>query len=187
MEELHTDRIDGGHEASYGARSRARERAYSNTKLALSAALETRNASAGIDWDAERTCETVYQTSLLRLSQDVAERSASFTSRHLLSASGWQIQTPTREVLSFYRTVEVSRTVQLSSQRGHCASRLDDFSHPIATFSSFLPPPYLRICLTYTLIHNVPSVLSPPRHLFLLNPRRRLHPMLHPPRHAPRR
>jgi hypothetical protein len=30
MEELHTDRIDGGHEASYGARSRARERAYSN-------------------------------------------------------------------------------------------------------------------------------------------------------------
>ena len=31
MEELHTDSIDGGHEASYGARSRARERAYSNT------------------------------------------------------------------------------------------------------------------------------------------------------------
>jgi hypothetical protein len=30
MEELHTDSIDGGHEASYGARSRARERAYSN-------------------------------------------------------------------------------------------------------------------------------------------------------------
>jgi hypothetical protein len=30
-EELHTDSIDGGHEASYGARSRARERAYSNT------------------------------------------------------------------------------------------------------------------------------------------------------------
>jgi hypothetical protein len=34
MEELHTDSIDGGHEASYGARSRARERAYSN-KLRL--------------------------------------------------------------------------------------------------------------------------------------------------------
>jgi hypothetical protein len=30
MEELHTDSIDGGHEASYGARSRAGERAYSN-------------------------------------------------------------------------------------------------------------------------------------------------------------
>jgi hypothetical protein len=30
MEELHTDSIDGGHEASYGARSRARERAYPN-------------------------------------------------------------------------------------------------------------------------------------------------------------
>jgi hypothetical protein len=33
MEELHTDSIDGGHEASYGARSRARERAYSNTEV----------------------------------------------------------------------------------------------------------------------------------------------------------
>jgi hypothetical protein len=32
MEELHTDSIDEGHEASYGARSRARERAYSNSK-----------------------------------------------------------------------------------------------------------------------------------------------------------
>jgi hypothetical protein len=32
MEELHTDSIDGGHEASYGARSRARERAYFNNK-----------------------------------------------------------------------------------------------------------------------------------------------------------
>ena len=31
MEELHTDSIDGGSEASYGARSRARERVYSNT------------------------------------------------------------------------------------------------------------------------------------------------------------
>jgi hypothetical protein len=30
MEELHTGSIDGGHEARYGARSRARERAYSN-------------------------------------------------------------------------------------------------------------------------------------------------------------
>jgi hypothetical protein len=30
MEELHTDSIDGGHEASYGTRSRARERAQSN-------------------------------------------------------------------------------------------------------------------------------------------------------------
>jgi hypothetical protein len=35
MEELHTDSIDGGHEASYGARSRARERAYSNNTLKL--------------------------------------------------------------------------------------------------------------------------------------------------------
>jgi hypothetical protein len=34
MEELHTDSIDGGHEASYGARSRARERAYSNISQA---------------------------------------------------------------------------------------------------------------------------------------------------------
>jgi hypothetical protein len=33
MEELHTDSIDGGHEASYGARLRARERAYSNKLL----------------------------------------------------------------------------------------------------------------------------------------------------------
>jgi hypothetical protein len=33
MEELHTDSIDGGHEASYGARSRARERAYSNNDI----------------------------------------------------------------------------------------------------------------------------------------------------------
>jgi hypothetical protein len=32
MEELHIDSIDGGHEASYGARSRARERAYSNKR-----------------------------------------------------------------------------------------------------------------------------------------------------------
>jgi hypothetical protein len=31
MEELHTESIDGGHEANYGARSRAWERAYSNT------------------------------------------------------------------------------------------------------------------------------------------------------------
>jgi hypothetical protein len=30
MEELHTCSIDGGHEACYGARSHARERAYSN-------------------------------------------------------------------------------------------------------------------------------------------------------------
>jgi hypothetical protein len=30
MKKLHTDSIDGGHEASYRARSRARERAYSN-------------------------------------------------------------------------------------------------------------------------------------------------------------
>jgi hypothetical protein len=30
VEELHTDSIDGGHEANYGARSRARERVYSN-------------------------------------------------------------------------------------------------------------------------------------------------------------
>jgi hypothetical protein len=31
IEELHTDNIDKGHEAIYGARSRARERTYSNT------------------------------------------------------------------------------------------------------------------------------------------------------------
>jgi hypothetical protein len=30
MEELHTDSIDGSHEANYGAKSRARERADSN-------------------------------------------------------------------------------------------------------------------------------------------------------------
>jgi hypothetical protein len=35
MEELHTDSIDGGHEASYGARSRARERAYSNNRRSI--------------------------------------------------------------------------------------------------------------------------------------------------------
>ena len=35
MEKLHTDSINGGHEASYGARSRARERAYSNNILLL--------------------------------------------------------------------------------------------------------------------------------------------------------
>jgi hypothetical protein len=33
MEELHTDSIDGGHEASYGARSRARERAVLQQKI----------------------------------------------------------------------------------------------------------------------------------------------------------
>jgi hypothetical protein len=33
MEELHTDSIDGGHEGQLWARSRARERAYSNKKL----------------------------------------------------------------------------------------------------------------------------------------------------------
>jgi hypothetical protein len=33
MKELHTNSIDGGHEANYGARSRARERAYSNKNL----------------------------------------------------------------------------------------------------------------------------------------------------------
>jgi hypothetical protein len=33
MEELHTDSIDEGHEASYGARSRVRERAYSNIEF----------------------------------------------------------------------------------------------------------------------------------------------------------
>jgi hypothetical protein len=32
MEELHTDNIDGGHEGQLWARSRARERAYSNNK-----------------------------------------------------------------------------------------------------------------------------------------------------------
>jgi hypothetical protein len=35
MEEWHTDNIDGGHEANYGARSRARERAYSNIDYRL--------------------------------------------------------------------------------------------------------------------------------------------------------
>jgi hypothetical protein len=35
MEELHTDSIDGGHEASHGNRSRARERAYSNSYLTV--------------------------------------------------------------------------------------------------------------------------------------------------------
>jgi hypothetical protein len=33
MEELHTDSIDGGHEGQLWARSRARERACSNTTL----------------------------------------------------------------------------------------------------------------------------------------------------------
>jgi hypothetical protein len=33
MEELHTDSIDGGHEGQLWARSRARERAYSNSVL----------------------------------------------------------------------------------------------------------------------------------------------------------
>jgi hypothetical protein len=33
MEELHTDSIDGGHEGQLWARSRARERAYSNILL----------------------------------------------------------------------------------------------------------------------------------------------------------
>jgi hypothetical protein len=33
MEELHTDSIDGGHEGQLWARSRARERAYSNNFL----------------------------------------------------------------------------------------------------------------------------------------------------------
>jgi hypothetical protein len=33
MEELHTDSIDGGHEGQLWARSRARERAYSNNYL----------------------------------------------------------------------------------------------------------------------------------------------------------
>ena len=32
MKELHTDSIDGGHEGQLWARSRARERAYSNNK-----------------------------------------------------------------------------------------------------------------------------------------------------------
>jgi hypothetical protein len=32
MEELHIDSIDGGHEGQLWARSRARERAYSNIK-----------------------------------------------------------------------------------------------------------------------------------------------------------
>jgi hypothetical protein len=32
MEELHTDSIDGGHEGQLWARSRARERAYSNSR-----------------------------------------------------------------------------------------------------------------------------------------------------------
>jgi hypothetical protein len=33
MEELHTDSIDGGHEGQLWARSRARERAYSNNDI----------------------------------------------------------------------------------------------------------------------------------------------------------
>jgi hypothetical protein len=33
MEELHTESIDGGHGANHGARSRARERAYSNNDI----------------------------------------------------------------------------------------------------------------------------------------------------------
>jgi hypothetical protein len=35
MEELHTDSIDGGHEGQLWARSRARERAYSNNCLTI--------------------------------------------------------------------------------------------------------------------------------------------------------
>jgi hypothetical protein len=35
MEELHTDHIDGGHEGQLWARSRARERAYSNNQEML--------------------------------------------------------------------------------------------------------------------------------------------------------
>jgi hypothetical protein len=43
MEELHTDSIDGGHEASYGARSRARDRAYSNMYCCLLSYLEAKD------------------------------------------------------------------------------------------------------------------------------------------------
>jgi hypothetical protein len=39
MEELHTDSIDGGHEASYRTRSRARERAYSNSIFNIAASI----------------------------------------------------------------------------------------------------------------------------------------------------
>jgi hypothetical protein len=45
MEELHTDSIDGGHEASYGARSRARERAYSIVRSALFNIVSTRSSN----------------------------------------------------------------------------------------------------------------------------------------------
>jgi hypothetical protein len=42
MEELHTDSIDGGHEGQLWARSRARERAYSNNLFAYTVATFTK-------------------------------------------------------------------------------------------------------------------------------------------------
>jgi hypothetical protein len=52
MEELHTDSIDGGHEASYGARSRARERAYSN-KFKANVAGRAEQLGLGLETEME--------------------------------------------------------------------------------------------------------------------------------------
>jgi hypothetical protein len=55
MEELHTDSIDGGHEGQLWARSRARERAYSNNCKATAQGcllmVQVKTASAQVrDW-----------------------------------------------------------------------------------------------------------------------------------------
>jgi len=47
MEELHTDSIDGGHEGQLWARSRARERAYSNKLSPVGKSSQTMLAQAG--------------------------------------------------------------------------------------------------------------------------------------------
>jgi hypothetical protein len=52
MEELHTDSIDGGHEANYGARSRARERTYSN-KFKVNVAGRAEQLGLGLETEME--------------------------------------------------------------------------------------------------------------------------------------
>jgi hypothetical protein len=70
MEELHTDSIDGGHEASYGARSRARERAYSNNyKVA-----NTAGPNTTIDLDNEAVARATGRLLRLQISATIRDR-----------------------------------------------------------------------------------------------------------------
>jgi hypothetical protein len=66
MEELHTDSIDGGHEGQLWARSRARERAYSNIKKG-SIVLQYVNTKAQLADMLTKSLAKVEHASFMRL------------------------------------------------------------------------------------------------------------------------